>query len=235
LIDESESFIAGLPALYLQPIIKSLRKAEKPYCRTLGVELEEITINFPRDAKVPEGWIERIVKRPSHHQLLSVKRSIYNTNGADILIEEHNLLEGDVILTFNGSLITRLLEYELNLHREFVDATIVRRGMEKKLRLQTIDAETFGVKHVLQFCGMVLHIPILTVRLQCPIHSEVYISSIEPGSPAALSYQNISHSRFIVELDGHPTPTLSTFLNAIKVKTSDSCKLKLWKASSSKS
>jgi hypothetical protein len=127
-----------------------------------------------------------------------------------------------MILTFQGKVITSFIEYEQHLHSELVEATIIRNGIQRQLQLRTIPAKHFEVKHIFCFCGMVLHIPMLSVRLQNTIPSEVYISHMERGSPAD-GCKYLRPSLFIVELNGHSTPDLATFLEAAKTTTSDSC------------
>jgi hypothetical protein len=53
--DDNVGYFGGLPALYLRSVVHSLRIGKKPGSRSFGIELELITINTARDAKVPEA------------------------------------------------------------------------------------------------------------------------------------------------------------------------------------
>ncbi|KAH8585348.1 hypothetical protein B0O99DRAFT_657340 [Bisporella sp. PMI_857] len=201
----------GLPISSLWSVIEHLQMGKQPYCRTLGVELRPITINTARDMKVSEVWLEKIAKRPTHHQLFVVERRILHSNSAS-----HALIEGDVILTLNGNLITRFTEFDDSLCQETLEAEMVRHGVEQKLQLRTSAADSFDIKRALCFCGMVLQAPMFSVRQQVRTPSDVYISDTQRGSPANGYNSGLSMAQFVTELNGCQTLDLDSFLKAAK-------------------
>jgi pro-apoptotic serine protease NMA111 len=53
-------FYNGLPTPYLDPIIATLRRGEKPNLRILGCEFHSIELSSARSRGVSDEWIERV-------------------------------------------------------------------------------------------------------------------------------------------------------------------------------
>ena len=88
------------------------------------------------------------------------------------------LQEGDVLLTLNDKLITRVSELDVMYDQEVLDALILRDREEIRIRVPTVPTEDLETDHVIIFCGAVLHRPHHAVRQQISkLHSEIYVSA----------------------------------------------------------
>jgi len=68
-------FYNGLPTPYLEPIIATLRRGEKPKLRILGCEFHSIELSNARSRGVPDEWIERVEKATKdRHVFFMVRR-----------------------------------------------------------------------------------------------------------------------------------------------------------------
>lgn len=128
--------------------------------------------------------------------------------------DAQSLHEGDIILTLNDKLITRVSELDIMYDHTYLDALVVRHGQELRLKVPTIPTEDLETDRAVIFCGAVVHRPHHAVRQQISkLHSEVYVSARTRGSPA---YQyGLSPTNFLTAINDTPTPTLSTFLEAV--------------------
>jgi pro-apoptotic serine protease NMA111 len=141
----------------------------------------------------------------------------------------HNdgLQESDVILTLNGKLITRVPDLDIQYYNETLSAVVVRRRKQISISVPTVPTTDLETSRVLIFCGAVLHRPHHAVRQQISkIHSDVYISGRQRGSPAYM--YNLAPTNFITHVNGVPTPDLDTFLReATKIADNTYFRLKV--------
>lgn len=132
---------------------------------------------------------------------------------------EHGLQEGDVILTLNGKLITRVSDLDIMYDNTVLDALVVRKRKELVLKIPTVPTEDLETDRAVIFCGATLHRPHHAVRQQISkVHSDVYVSARARGSPAYM--YGLAQTNFITHVNGVPTPDLDTFLKEVK-KISD--------------
>lgn len=212
----------GLATSTILPVISRVWKGEVPKLRILSVEFEAITMSQARDMKVSEEWINRVeVANPSCHQLFKVKkRTIQCDNNS------RALLEGDIILTLKGSIITRLSELDITDDAEVLDARVVRYGEEVKLELQTVLADDFETKRAVLFCGATLQPPHHAARLRVgKPPSEVFVSSVVGGSPA--DHYGLSRATFITHVNDTVACELDSFLEAAMAIPDNTCKSNL--------
>ncbi|RMJ15913.1 hypothetical protein CDV36_004395 [Fusarium kuroshium] len=199
--DEETSF--GLGSLALLPVITKLVQGTIPKLRSLPVELEAITMMEARVMGVSEEWILKVGKKSVQHRLFTVKRIFGEA--------PDQLLEGDVLLTLNGDLITQLPELEVMYWHEKLDAVIVRSGKQIDLKLDTLLEDDFETSHVVNFCGLTVQKPHRTVRQSIKkLPSQVYITTWLHGSPAAL--YSVYATRFITHINSVPTPDLESLV-----------------------
>ncbi|KAI1735760.1 Pro-apoptotic serine protease NMA111 [Xylaria scruposa] len=205
-----EEYHLGLATPTLLPVLSQIQQEEVPKLRMLSMEFRAIAMSQARIMGVSEEWIEKIseVNKHSHHLFLVSKRTFERGNHPSVL------LEGDVILTLNGKMITRVSELDIMYSNEVLDAVIVRESQEMHLQVPTVPADDIETDHAISFCGAILHVPHLAVRQQISkLHSEVYVSARSRGSPA---YQyGLAPTNFITHVNGKPTPDLKTFLEAV--------------------
>lgn len=204
----------GLATPTLYPVLDQIQKDVYPSLRILNVETNTISMSQVRIMGVSEHWISNVAEsNPSRHQLFMVRKiDCAPPSGKD----SQSLQEGDIILTLNGQLITRVTELDIMYDHEYLDALIVREGKEITLKVPTIPTEDLETDRAVIFCGAVLHRPHHAVRQQISkLHSEVYVSARTRGSP---SYQyGLAPTNFITAVNDSPTPTLSEFLTAVNI------------------
>jgi hypothetical protein len=125
---------------------------------------------------VRDEWIRKVaIANPARHELFVVRKV---DCGSPLSSEVHPLREGDLILTLNDKLITRVSEFDIMYDQEYLDALIVRDGKEMKIKLRTVPTEDLETDRALVFCGAVLQKPHHAVRQQISkLHSEVYVSA----------------------------------------------------------
>ena len=202
----------GLATPTLFPIVDLVQENIVPQLRILNVETNTISMSQVRIMGVSEEWISKVAEsNPSRHQLFMVRKiDCAPSTGHD----SQSLQEGDIILTLNGKLITRVSELDIMYDNEYLDALIVRGGEEMILKVPTIPTQDLETDRAVIFCGAVLHRPHHAVRQQISkLHSEVYVSARTRGSP---SYQyGLAPTNFITGVNDSPTPTLSEFLTAV--------------------
>lgn len=202
----------GLATPTLLPVTDQIQKDITPSLRILNVETNTISMSQVRIMGVSESWITKVAEaNSSRHQLFMVRKI---DCAPPLGHDSQSLQEGDIILTLNGKLITRVSELDIMYDNEYLDALIVRGGQEMALKVPTIPTEDLETDRAVIFCGAVLHRPHHAVRQQISkLHSEVYVSARTRGSP---SYQyGLAPTNFITAVNDMPTPTLSQFLDAV--------------------
>lgn len=216
-----EEYHLGLATPTLLPVISEIQQGRDPKLRMLPVEFRAIAMSQARVMGVSEDWIHKVFDANKHnHQLFMVSKCTFERNNGPTV-----LLEGDIILTLNGNIITRVSELDVMYSHEILDAVIVRESNEMQLQVPTSPIDNVETTHAISFCGAVLHVPHLAVRQQISkLPSEVYVSARSRGSPA---YQyGLAPTNFITHVNGEPTPDLKAFLESV-VKVPDNTYFRL--------
>lgn len=202
----------GVATPTLLPVLDQIQNNIVPQLRILNVETNTVQMSQVRIMGVSEEWIAKVaVANPSRHQLFIVRKiDCAPATGYD----SQSLQEGDIILTLNGKLITRISELDIMYDHEYLDALVVRGGQEMTLKVPTIPTEDLETDRAVIFCGAVLHRPHHAVRQQISkLHSDVYVSARTRGSP---SYQyGLAPTNFITAVNSIPTRTLSDFVSQV--------------------
>lgn len=161
----------------LLPIVSKIQQGVMPKLRILNMESYVVQMSQARIMGVSEEWIERVTKaNPSRHQLFMVRK--VDCPPPSFTSETSSLQEGDIILTLDGQLITRVSELDIMYDKEELDALIVRDGQEMRIQIPTVPTEDLETDHAVVFCGAVLQKPHHAVRQQISkLHSEVYVSA----------------------------------------------------------
>ena len=224
-----EEYHLGLATPSLLPVISMIQQGIEPRLRMLSAEFRSIQMSQARLMGVSEEWISKVSEaNTSHHQLFLVTKRTFERDGpsTDAEAEESNanvLLEGDILLTLNGGLITRINELDVMYSHDVLDAVIVRNCQETHLKLPTVAAHDVETDRAVYFCGAIFHRPHHAVRQQISkLFSDVYVSARNRGSPA---YQyGLAPTNFITHVNGQPTPDLETFLKAVIAIPDNTCK-----------
>ncbi|TVY60689.1 Pro-apoptotic serine protease, partial [Lachnellula suecica] len=200
----------GLATPTLLPVINKIQRGEQPKLRMLSVEFTAIQMSQARIMGVTEEWIKKVAEdNSSRHQLFMIRKRTFERGD-----QAGALMEGDVILSLNGKIITRVQELDVMYDHEVLDAVIVRDCEEMSLKIPTVSADDLETDRAVSFCGAILHRPHHAVRQQISkLHSEVYVSARTRGSPA---YQyGLAPTNFITHVNGKLTPDLEAFLKAV--------------------
>lgn len=203
----------GFATPSLLPIISKIQQGIIPKLRILPVETYVVQMSQVRIMGVSEEWIQRVAKaNPSRHQLFMVRK--VDCPPPSFKEKADALQEGDIILTLNGKLITRVSEFDIMYDQEVLDALIVRNGQEMHVKVPTVPTEDLETDRAVVFCGAVLQKPHHAVRQQISkLHSEVYVSARSRGSPA---YQyGLAPTNFITAVNGVETPDLDSFVREV--------------------
>ncbi|KAF2493755.1 Pro-apoptotic serine protease NMA111 [Lophium mytilinum] len=198
----------GLATPMVLPVLKEIQNGNTPTLRILNVETHTVQMSQARIMGVSEEWIERTEKDdPERHQLFMVRKV---DSG-----HEHGLQEGDVILTLNNKLITRVSDLDIMYDNDFLEALVVRKRKELSIKVPTVPTEDLETDRAVMFCGATLHRPHHAVRQQISkVHSDIYVSARARGSPAYM--YGLAPTNFITHVNGVPTQNLDAFLNEVK-------------------
>ncbi|KAI9777982.1 MAG: hypothetical protein M1835_005094 [Candelina submexicana] len=197
----------GMATPTLLPVIDQIQGGKIPKLRMLNVETNIVQMSQVRIMGVSEDWIQKVEQEnPERHQLFMVRKVECG--------HDQTLQEGDVILTLNGRLITRVSELDVMYDHDTLDAVIVRNCQEMSIKVPTVPTEDLETDRAVIFCGAVLHRPHHAVRQQISkLHSEVYVSARTRGSPA---YQyGLAPTNFITAVDDVKTPDLASFVKEV--------------------
>lgn len=197
----------GFATPALLPVIEEVKSGRKPNLRILNLETQTVQMSQCRIMGVSENWIERVERDdPERHQLFMVRKvDAGNVNG---------LQEGDIILTLNDRLITRVSDMDIMYNNEALRAVIVRKQQQMELDVPTVPTEEFETDRILVFCGAILHRPHHAVRQQISkVHSDIYVSARFRGSPS-YAY-GLAATNFIMAVNAVPTPDLESLLGEV--------------------
>ncbi|OQV08280.1 PDZ-like domain-containing protein [Cladophialophora immunda] len=203
----------GLATSMIKPVIDQIRSGIIPKLRILNMESYVVQMSQCRIMGVSEEWISKVAKaNPSRHQLFIVRK--VDCGPANGPSDGQLLQEGDIILTLNDQLITRVSDFDIMYDKEWLDALVVRKGKEIRLRVPTVPTEDLETSRAVIFCGAVLQKPHHAVRQQISkLHSEIYVSARSRGSPA---YQyGLAPTNFVTHVNGVKTPDLDAFVKEV--------------------
>ncbi|DAA74750.1 TPA_exp: Uncharacterized protein A8136_3066 [Trichophyton benhamiae CBS 112371] len=204
----------GLATPSLLPVLSQIQSGAIPKLRILDMETYVIQMSQARVMGVSEEWIRKVaIANPARHELFMVRKVDCASPSST---DTRPLEEGDIILTLNDKLVTRVSDFDAMYDQESLDALIVRNGEEMKIQIKTVPTEDLETDRALIFCGAVLQKPHHAVRQQISkLHSDVYVSARSRGSPA---YQyGLSPTNFITAVNGVKTPDLDSFIQQVNM------------------
>lgn len=194
----------GFATPALLPVINEIKSGNRPNLRILNLETQTVQMSQCRIMGVDEKWIERVENEdPERHQLFMVRKVDAGNVGG--------LAEGDVILTLNDKLVTRVSDLDVMYNNDVLSAVVVRKQEEIRLEVPTVPTSELETDRVVAFCGAILHRPHHAVRQQISkVHSDVYVVARMRGSPAYM--YGIAPTNFIMAVNSVPTPDLESFV-----------------------
>jgi len=194
----------GFATPALLPVVEEVKQGGRPDLRILNLETQTVQMSQCRIMGVSEDWIERVEREdPQRHQLFMVRKVDAGNVGG--------LLEGDILLTLNDRLITRVSDMDVMYTSKTLKAVIVRKQQQMELEVETVPTSELETERIVVFCGAILHRPHHAVRQQISkVHSDIYVSARMRGSPA---YQyGLAATNFILAVNAVPTPDLESFV-----------------------
>ncbi|KAF2862290.1 Peptidase, trypsin-like protein [Piedraia hortae CBS 480.64] len=194
----------GFSTPALLPVVEKVRQGVRPDLRILNLETQTVQMAQCRIMGVSEEWIERVEREdPERHQLFMVRK--VDAGGVE------GLAEGDIILTLNDKLITRVSDMDVMYTNPSLQAVIVRKQEQIALEIPTVPTSETETDRVVVFCGALLHRPHQAVRQQISkVHSDIYVSARLRGSPAYM--YGLAPTNFIMAVNAVSTPDLESFL-----------------------
>ncbi|USW56477.1 Putative PDZ domain, peptidase S1C, peptidase S1, PA clan, PDZ superfamily, PDZ domain 6 [Septoria linicola] len=202
----------GFSTPALLPVLDEVRTGKNPTLNILNLETQTIQMSQARIMGVPEEWIDRVeLEDPERHQLFMV-RKVDADETADP--SSDSLQEGDIILTLNEQLITRVSHMDLMYNNPSLKALIIRKQQQLSLTIPTVPTQELETHHILVFCGAVLHRPHHAVRQQISkVHSDIYVSARFRGSPS-YAY-GLAPTNFILAVNAVPVNNLTDLLREV--------------------
>lgn len=203
----------GLATPSILPVVSKVQDGDIPSLRILSMESYVVQMSQVRIMGVSEEWIRKVAKaNPARHQLFMVRKIDCAPEAAPPGTQ--SLQEGDIILTLNDKLITRVSEFDIMYDQQSLDALVVRGGKEMRLTIPTVPTVDLETSRAVIFCGAVLQKPHHAVRQQISkLHSEIYVSARSRGSP---SYQyGLAPTNFITAVNGVETRDLDAFVEEV--------------------
>ncbi|XP_047324896.1 protease Do-like 7 isoform X2 [Impatiens glandulifera] len=230
---EDHQFIRGLPIHAITHVLDKIVSGESgpnllingfvmqmPLIRILDVELYPTLLSKARSFGLSDKWIQALVKKdPVRRQVLCVKGCLAGSSA-------ENLLEqGDMILAINKEPVTCFRDIEnacesLDQCKDTdgrLNLTIFRQDREIDLLVGTDVRDGNGTTRVINWCGSIIHDPHPAVRALGFLPEEghgVYVARWCHGSP--VHRYGLYALRWIVEINGKPTPDLDAFVNVTK-------------------
>ena len=203
----------GLATPTIIPVVSQIQSGAQPQLRIINIESYVVQMSQARIMGISEEWIRKVAQaNPARHQLFLVRK--IDCAPATGPADKQSLQEGDIILTLNDQLITRVSEFDIMYGQESLDALVVRGGKEVRLTVPTVPTEHLETSRAIVFCGAVLQKPHHAVRQQISkLHSEIYVSARTRGSPA---YQyGLAPTNFITHVNGVKTVDLDAFVREV--------------------
>ena len=201
---------------------------------TLGVELDGVLLSKAKSYGLSSDWIKKLADHdPERRQVLMVKSCIVGGLAGEVL------REGDMLLEVGGQLVSAFKDLEgivaahfaahndaaldlaggivpENVRRlEPLKLTILRDEAIEAVSVQIDVADGLGTKQLVHWAGAQLQEPhrgIYELGFLPEGAGGVYISRWHHGSPA--HRYGVYALHWILEVNGTPTPTLQSFLDA---------------------
>jgi len=205
---QSVEFFRGYPAELVEDILSQLRKKEKPYFRSLEVELWPIPLSQARDVGLTEDWIDKIQQQNNRRHILNVRRIVANSDASK------KLKTGDLLLAVDNKVCTTFREVEIATRdSSSVTLTLLRDQKEVSVAVDTVLLNGEGTTKIACWAGAILQNTHRAVAQLGFVQAGVYCSRWYFGSPS--HKYNLRAAHWIEEVNGKPTPDLDTFLKVV--------------------
>lgn len=195
-------------------------KRSMPLIRVLEAELYPTLLSKARIFGLSDKWMQTLVERDNiRRQVLRVKGCLAGSRAFGVLEQ------GDMLLAINGQPVTCFRDVEISceatktgdsdaLSPGTLDVTLFRQGQEINVKVGIDDRHGLGTTRMINWAGCILQEPHSAVRALGFFPEEghgVYVAGYCHGSPA--HRYRLHALRWIVEVNGKPTPTLQVFVD----------------------
>jgi S1-C subfamily serine protease len=201
------AFFAGISAELIEDLVVPLR-AGKPFVwRSLGAELETMTLAAARARGLDAEAARRLEEHdPRRRRALMVKRLTAGSPAATLL------RVGDLILAADGEPVTAFREVEEAAQSGEIELTVLRNGVVQSLAVPAVPIAHGGADRALMWSGALLQTPPRELAQQRGLPREgVYVADRLRGSPS--ERDGLRPTQRITAVDGLPTPDLDAFLS----------------------
>jgi S1-C subfamily serine protease len=198
----------GIPAALVTETLNAAVSGKPLY--SIEAELQAVSLSTARERGLPDEWVRRLeAHSQTRRQVLSVARVVAGSPAVGVL------RDGDLLLTIDGKVVNRFREVELATQAPKATLGVWRDGTHQTLTLTTAALGGSDIDRLLLWAGALLHAPHRAMAVQRGIPPEgVFVAYFSYGSPS--TRYRLFAGRRIVEVDGHPTPDLDAFIDAVK-------------------
>lgn len=224
--NKEKVYLMGLDIVNIKEVITILKNGGKPQVSIVDAEFGSISILNARIRSVPEEWIEKMEKEShSRLQFMTVSRVSYTT-------ATERLETGDVILSVNDKMVIEMDDLDgvttpADKYEEspILKFKVVREGQVLDLNIATVNVPE--TDRLIIFAGSIIQAPHHAVhQAMTEMPKGVYCVFRGESSPA-IQY-GISSTNFITHVNELETPTMDSFLAAIKqIPDNSYCKIRL--------
>lgn len=204
------SFMSGLLSCLVKPTLeKFLESGSKIVFKGLDAELWTMRIAAARTLGLSDAWVKKIEESGStRHTLLYVLNILDERSPCAKVLNV-----GDVILSVNGNLVTRMSHMMLVHQQDNIDMIILRDGNELNVNVPMSEFSGYETTRVIGWQGALIQRPYKAVLEQVRnVPAGVYVSCTLYGSPAS---NVLRPGVWIVEVQGKPVHDLDSFLEVV--------------------
>ncbi|KAI9252321.1 trypsin-like cysteine/serine peptidase domain-containing protein [Phascolomyces articulosus] len=205
------SFMSGLPTKLVKPAVEHFLHGDKVVFKGLDVEFWTMRIAAARTLGLTDEWVKKVEQSGSTRHTLLYVLSILDERSPSAKV----LNVGDVVLSINGQLVTRMSDL-MRIHdndSDNVDMVVLRNGQEIQVTVPMSQFSDYETTRVVGWQGALIQRPYKAVLEQVRnVPDGVYVSCTLYGSPAS---NVLRPGVWIVEVNGKPVHDLDSFLNVV--------------------
>lgn len=204
-IIEEFQFAPQLAAIHAADIASTISMVKQDITmRFLPFEHKQISLETAIKHGLSAHWTSRFTSQEQTQVIYTVSDPVKNV-----------LESGDMLLELDHELVTNATQMGRTYTSMSVAATIFRNSQQIQLEIPTVSSVEIETSCAINFCGMVLQRPHLTIRrMMLDLPSEVYISAVLPGSPADL--YEVTANSFITHVNDVQAPDLEVLSKMIE-------------------
>lgn len=207
--------MSGLLSSLVKPTIDKFLQSDKLEFKGLDVELWTMRIAAARTLGLSDEWVKKIESSGSTRHTLLYVLNVLDERSACAKV----LNVGDVILSVNGALVTRMCHMMTVHEQDKVDMVILRDGQELNVTVPMSGFSGYETTRVIGWQGALIQQPYKAVLEQVRnVPTGVYVSCTLYGSPAS---NVLRPGVWIVEVQGKPVDSLNSFLQVVHTYEKD--------------